>query len=134
MTSRAPVGNLAIANIELCTNQGFKSFVPKVNIYSEYLYYYLKFIVPQIQKDSHGNTFTEITKSQVEKIKILLPPNLDDQIAIADGLREKLDRVKSDASNSYQTSTNNRCASNCDFERSLHSKRREIKCRTGEKL
>ena len=40
MSSRAPIGLLSIAKIELCTNQGFKSFVPKAENISTYLYYY----------------------------------------------------------------------------------------------
>jgi type I restriction enzyme S subunit len=95
MTSRAPVGNLAIAGKELCTNQGFKNFVIREGVNSEYLYLYLKYLVPQIQKDSHGNTFTEITKSQVEKIKICIPEKLEDQIAIARDLQSQLAHVES---------------------------------------
>lgn len=94
MTSRAPVGNLAIAAKELCTNQGFKSFVPKENVNSEYLYYYLKFIIPAIQKDSHGNTFTEITKTQVEKTKIVIPDDVDLQVTIARELQSRLTHVE----------------------------------------
>ena len=38
MSSRAPIGLLSIAKTELCTNQGFKSFVPKAENISTYLY------------------------------------------------------------------------------------------------
>lgn len=41
MSSRAPVGLVSIAKCELCTSQGFKTFVPKSEDYTEYLYYYL---------------------------------------------------------------------------------------------
>ena len=97
LTSRAPVGNLAIAKKPICTNQGFKSFVPREGVNSLYLYFAIKKIVPKIQKASHGNTFTEITKELVQDFKIPLPPTLDDQIRIANELERKtveLDKMR----------------------------------------
>lgn len=70
LTSRAPVGNLAIAKHSICTNQGFKSFIAKEGINNLYLYFAIKKIVPEIQKLSHGNTFKEVTKETVKKFKI----------------------------------------------------------------
>ena len=74
LTSRAPVGNLAIAKKPICTNQGFKSFIPIDEINSLHLCVAIKKIVPEIQKASHGNTITEITKELVQNFKIPLPP------------------------------------------------------------
>jgi type I restriction enzyme S subunit len=95
MTSRAPVGNIAIAAQPMCTNQGFKSFVPKPGLNSLYLYFALRAIVPAIQKQSHGNTFTEITKDLIGQFQIPVPPTVDDQIAIAAELERKLNHVES---------------------------------------
>lgn len=95
MTSRAPVGNVAIAASPMCTNQGFKSFVPREGIHSLYLYFALRAIVRAIQKQSHGNTFTEITKELVAPFRIPLPLTLDDQIAIAAELEQKLSKAES---------------------------------------
>ena len=75
LTSRAPVGNLAITKNPICTNQGFKSFIPKEEINSLYLYFAIKKIVPAIQKQSHGNTFTEITKELVQNFENPFPSN-----------------------------------------------------------
>lgn len=94
LTSRAPVGNLAVAKKLMCTNQGFKSFVPKESVSSLYLYFAIKNIVPEIQKISHGNTFTEITKELVSDFKIPLPPTPGDQIAIANELERKMAEVE----------------------------------------
>ena len=94
MTSRAPVGNIAISGKPLCTNQGFKSFVPKEYVNSLYLYFSLKVITPAIQKQSHGNTFTEITKELISNFEIPLPPTIDDQIAIANQLQHKMAEVE----------------------------------------
>ena len=90
LTSRAPVGNIAIAKEPICTNQGFKSFIPREGVNSLYLYFAIKKIVPKIQKASHGNTFTEITKELVQDFKIPLPPTTDDQIRIASELERKM--------------------------------------------
>lgn len=94
MTSRAPVGNIAIASRPMCTNQGFKSFVPKEGVNSLYLYFALRAIVPSIQKKSHGNTFTEITKGLVAKFRIPLPPTEDEQNAIASSLEKRLNCIE----------------------------------------
>ena len=57
MSSRAPIGLLAIAKTELCTNQGFKSFVPKNDNEATYLYYYLQAHLKQIEQLGTGTTF-----------------------------------------------------------------------------
>lgn len=90
LTSRAPVGNLAITRKPLCTNQGFKSFVPKDDITPLYLYFAIRTIIPDILKDVHVNTFGEITKEQIQHFEILLPPTIDDQIRIATQLEGKM--------------------------------------------
>ncbi len=94
LTSRAPVGNLAITKKPMCTNQGFKSFVPRDGVNGLYLYFAIKNIVPEIQKLSHGNTFTEITKELVQNVELPLPPTLNDQIRIANELERKMSEVE----------------------------------------
>ncbi|MBI4687775.1 MAG: restriction endonuclease subunit S [Nitrospirae bacterium] len=94
LTSRAPVGNIAITKKPLCTNQGFKNFVPKEGIHSPYLYFAIKMIIPEIQKQSHGNTFVEITKDLIKHFEIPLPPTIDDQIAIANELELRMAEVE----------------------------------------
>lgn len=76
MSSRAPVGYLAIARNDVTTNQGFKSFVPNKGISSEYLYYAIKNLLPVIENNSSGSTFKEISTSTLKTILNLLP-NLD---------------------------------------------------------
>lgn len=90
MTSRAPVGNLAIAGKPLCTNQGFKSFVPKEGLDSRYLYFILQHYVPTFRKISHGNTFTEITKEMLQDFYIPMPIDVKDQRKLADHIETKM--------------------------------------------
>ena len=71
MSSRAPIGLLAIANTELCTNQGFKSFVPNDMEDSFYLYYYLQTNMPQIEQLGAGTTFREVSRDTMAHYSIL---------------------------------------------------------------
>lgn len=79
MSSRAPIGLLSIAKTELCTNQGFKSFVPKAENISTYLYYYLNIHIKQIEQLGTGTTFKEVSREDVLKF-----PNLKPSDAILD--------------------------------------------------
>ncbi|EAC0416568.1 TPA: restriction endonuclease [Salmonella enterica] len=98
LTSRAPIGNVAIAGIELCTNQGFKSLIPGQNVHSKYLYHCIKKFVPQLELLGNGATFKEVSKRVVEDFEIPLPP-LEEQKRIAaildkaDGVRQKREQA-----------------------------------------
>ena len=76
MSSRAPIGLLAIAKAELCTNQGFKSFVPKEDRIATFLYYYLQFHIKQIEQLGTGTTFKEVSREDVLKFPILKPSDV----------------------------------------------------------
>ena len=74
-SSRAPIGLIAIAKHEICTNQGFKNFVcDRKKLLPEYLYYCLRFYRPMIQGLGRGATFTEISKELISCFKIPVPP------------------------------------------------------------
>lgn len=64
LSSRAPIGYLALAKKPLCTNQGFKSMICNTNyILPEYLYYYLHTKVEELNNISTGSTFKELSSS-----------------------------------------------------------------------
>lgn len=74
MSSRAPIGLLAINKVDCCTNQGFKNFVVNQDLVDvEYLYYYLKQNVEYIKALGGGTTFSEISKTTLEEIELNLP-------------------------------------------------------------
>ena len=73
MSSRAPVGYMAIARDSLTTNQGFKSFVPKSDYSTSYIYYTIKNAMPEIENNASGSTFKEISGSTLKIIKVCLP-------------------------------------------------------------
>lgn len=93
-SSRAPIGLIAIAGKQMCTNQGFKSLVPNSSIDSAYLYWCIRNFTPQLAAQGSGTTFKELSKTIVEKFKIPVPP-LEEQKRIAaildkaDGIRRK---------------------------------------------
>ncbi len=82
LTSRAPIGYLAIAKNELCTNQGFKSLVLKENHYPEFYYYLLKNNIEYIVGMGSGSTFAEISGTQVKNLEFKIP-NFETQKQIA---------------------------------------------------
>ena len=72
-SSRAPIGYVAINNKnEVCTNQGFKSFIPKNIENSIYLYYYIKHHIKQIEQLGTGTTFKEVSRDDLCKFPILV--------------------------------------------------------------
>ena len=75
LSSRAPIGYLAIAREKVTTNQGFKSFVPKNIFSSEYIYFTIQNLIPEIEANSSGSTFKEVSLSTLKTIKTILPTN-----------------------------------------------------------
>lgn len=73
MSSRAPIGYLAINRTECTTNQGFKSIVCDKNYSFEYVYYVLKHNMPVIEANASGSTFREISTNVLKDIKIIKP-------------------------------------------------------------
>jgi type I restriction enzyme S subunit len=73
LSSRAPIGYLAIARNEVTTNQGFKSFVPTKGYPTEFIYYTLKNALPYIEQNSSGSTFKEVSGGVLKSIKTCLP-------------------------------------------------------------
>lgn len=85
MCSRATIGPRSIAKVPIATNQGFKNFVCKETVYNEFLYYALETILPDLLKKAAGNTFKEVSKSDLSNSMIDIP-GLDEQKAIASWL------------------------------------------------
>ncbi len=102
LSSRAPIGKVAIAGVEMYCNQGFKNLICSNQIFNRYLYHFLKNSTEYLNSLGRGATFKEISKSIVENIEIPLPP-LDEQRRIAAVLdkvsdliatrREQLDKL-----------------------------------------
>ena len=95
MSSRAPIGLLSISEVPLCTNQGFKSFVPKDGYDVFYIFYYIRQQLPKIEQLGTGTTFKEVSREDLMRFPILkIPQGLQ---------REWLSRVESMAERQFKS-------------------------------
>ena len=95
VTSRAPVGNVALAETELCTNQGCKALiVPSSTINPIFAFHLLSILKPELQRLATGTTFTEIATSKLGAIQLPIPP-LREQIAIIAYLNRETAKIDS---------------------------------------
>ncbi|MBC8520942.1 MAG: restriction endonuclease subunit S [Methanomicrobia archaeon] len=92
LSSRAPVGYLAIALDEMSTNQGFRSLIPNSKTNSLFLFYLLKNNVDYLKSQSTGTTFGELAGSTLKSLSFLFPP-LPEQRAIASVLSSLDDKI-----------------------------------------
>ena len=74
MSSRAPIGYMAIARKEVTTNQGFKSFIPNKGYDTEFVYYAVLNSMKAITQSASGSTFKEISTTVLKGIPVVLPP------------------------------------------------------------
>ena len=92
MSSRAPIGYVAIASVSLATNQGFKSFILPSGIDSNFVYYLLLRSREEIQALGVGTTFKEV--SATKAATILLPlPSLAEQHRIVAEIEKQFTRL-----------------------------------------
>jgi len=73
LTSRATIGNVALAGCNVTTNQGFASFVCSKAIKNQYLAYWLWANKDLLHHRAKGTTFKEISKSKLKQLDIPLP-------------------------------------------------------------
>ena len=73
LSSRAPIGKVAIAGCEMYCNQGFKNLICSNKISNKYLYWFLKGKKALLNALGRGATFKEISKSIVSEIEINVP-------------------------------------------------------------
>lgn len=82
-SSRAPIGYIAIAANDICTNQGFKSLVPAIEEINDYMYYCLIAVTPDIISRSSGTTFKEISGTGFGETLVPLPPLAEQKRIVA---------------------------------------------------
>ena len=93
-SSRAPIGYVAIAGKELCTNQGFKNVIPGKNTDFMFLYYLLKFNRSNIENMGSGTTFKEVSGNTMRAVKVCVPTDIDNQRKIAAVLSAIDDKIE----------------------------------------
>ena len=91
LSSRAPIGKVAIAGCEMYCNQGFKNLICSDKINNKYLYWFLKGNTELLNSLGRGATFKEISKQIVAGIEINIP-DYDKQVEISEHL-EKINGI-----------------------------------------
>ena len=94
LSSRAPIGYVAIAANPIATNQGFRSLVVKPEYHHEFLFYWLTANVDELERHASGSTFKELSGTSLKKIRIRLPAGREEQRAIAHILGTLDDKIE----------------------------------------
>ena len=93
LTTRAPVGNLALSGIPLCTNQGCKTLVPRSKKFdSGYFYYQFLARKEELGALAAGTTFQELGTEELRAFEIWIP-SISEQCAIADFLDRETAKI-----------------------------------------
>ena len=82
LSTRAPIGHLAISGTPVCTNQGCRSLVSLYTCSETYFYFQLLATRPVLEAAGRGSTFRELAREDLESVLLSVPP-LDEQRAIA---------------------------------------------------
>jgi type I restriction enzyme S subunit len=69
-SSRAPIGHSAIVATPVCTNQGFKSFIPGPDLDPLFTYFAIRAITPKIVSAGRGATFAEVNTEIMENVRL----------------------------------------------------------------
>lgn len=83
LSSRAPIGKVAIAGCEMYCNQGFKNLICSDIINNRYLYWFLKGNIAYLNSLGRGATFKEISKQIVSAIEINVPTLSEQKAAVS---------------------------------------------------
>lgn len=99
-TSRAPIGYVAIAEVPISTNQGFKSIVPYLNECSRFIALTMQTFAPEIDAKAAGTTFKEVSGKIVAGVPFPLPPLAEQGRIVAKvealmGLCDRLETARS---------------------------------------
>ncbi len=93
-SSRAPIGYVAIAKNEVCTNQGFKSIVPNDDTDYMFLYYLLKNNRHNIEHMGSGTTFKEVSGKAMRNIEVCVPESKEEQKRVSSILSALDDKIE----------------------------------------
>lgn len=86
LSTRAPIGKLAITTVPMCCNQGFKNIICGELVNNIFLYYYLLLTMDKIKAMGRGATFKEVSKSAISGYYVLLP-NIELQKKFAERIK-----------------------------------------------
>ncbi|MDX6697832.1 MAG: type restriction enzyme subunit [Solirubrobacteraceae bacterium] len=92
LSTRAPIGHIAIADVRLAFNQGCKGLVPRQDLDERFFYYQLIAMRPELQVAGQGVTFPELSGVRLGAMRLACP-SLGEQRRIADFLERETGRI-----------------------------------------
>lgn len=90
LSSRAPIGKLAITSVPMCCNQGFKNIICGKNMKNIFLYYFLMLTMDNIKALGRGATFKEVSKQAISSYKVIVPP-----LPLQESFAQKIQSIES---------------------------------------
>jgi type I restriction enzyme, S subunit len=93
LSTRAPIGYVAIAANPIATNQGFRSLLLKEGFDPEFMYYWLVANTEELERHANGSTFKELSGGSLREIRVSAP-SLEEQRAIAHILGSLDDKIE----------------------------------------
>ena len=73
LSSRAPIGYVALPTVQFCTNQGCKTIKLKSTFHPEFTYYNVLLNIHEIKNLGEGTTFAEISKTALSTVELSFP-------------------------------------------------------------
>lgn len=104
LSSRAPIGHLAINLKPITTNQGCKGLVPTDQLNTLYLYYFLSNSIQLLNELGSGTTFKELSGAKLGSVEIPVPP-LNEQQRIVSMLEQvfaEIEKAKANVQKNIQ--------------------------------
>lgn len=89
LSSRAPIGKLAITTEPMCCNQGFKNVICNDCLNNIFLYHYLLYTMEKVQALGVGATFKEVSKKAISRYMTILPP-----LTLQQSFAEKIEAIE----------------------------------------
>lgn len=104
LSSRAPIGHLAINTIPMSTNQGCRGLVPNDGLDTVFLYYFLKSNIKLLNELGTGTTFKELSTKALGSVLIPIPPLYEQKqiVAILDKTFAVIDQAKANIKKNIQ--------------------------------
>jgi type I restriction enzyme S subunit len=104
LSTRAPIGHLAINTVPMSTNQGCRGIIPNDNLDTWYLYYFLKGNIQLLNNLGSGATFLELSTKNLSSVKIPIPPLPEQKriVSILDRAFTAIDKAKANAEQNLQ--------------------------------
>ena len=99
LSTRAPIGHLAINSVPMAFNQGCRGIVPGKRLDHIFLYYFLAANRQTLDDLGSGTTFKELSATNLRAVELPLPP-LEEQkriVAVLDQAFAALERARANA-------------------------------------